>query len=58
MEKDGLSVRMPVEDGLGPVDNAAVLVDTEAVFIALYGWPPIPTGCSPLIGLDVRFVNP
>jgi hypothetical protein len=42
VEKDRLSIRVPVEDGLGPVDNVAVHVDTEAVYIALYGWPPIP----------------
>ena len=42
VEKDGLSIRVPLEDGLGPVDNVAVHLDTEAVYIALYGWPPIP----------------
>ena len=42
MEKDGLSIRVPLEDGLGPVGNVAVHLDTEAVYIALYGWPPIP----------------
>jgi hypothetical protein len=42
VENDGMSISVPVEDGLGPVDNAATHVDTEAVFIALYGWPPVP----------------
>ncbi len=42
VEKDRMSIRVPVEDGLGPVDNVAAHLDTEAVYIALYGWPPVP----------------
>jgi hypothetical protein len=42
VETDHLSIKVPVEDGLGPVGSAAVHVDTEVVYIALYGWPPNP----------------
>jgi hypothetical protein len=42
VEKDGLSIRVSAEDGLGPIDNAAVDIDTKAVYIGLYGWPPVP----------------
>ena len=27
---------------MGPVDDVAVHLETEAAYIALYGWPPIP----------------
>ncbi len=36
------SIRVPVEDRLGPVDNAAVQFAGEMAYVALYGWPPIP----------------
>jgi hypothetical protein len=39
---DRLSIRVPVEQGLAPVQNVAVHVDSGVVYIGLYGWPPIP----------------
>jgi hypothetical protein len=42
VQKDQLSIRVPVADFLGPVDNVAVHLETEAAYIGLYGWPPVP----------------
>ena len=41
-QQDGKSWSIPAEDGLGPVDSAAIVIDGNMAYIALYSWPPFP----------------
>ena len=40
--QDGVSVRVPAEDSLGLIDNVAVQLENQTIYVALYGWPPNP----------------
>ncbi len=42
VKKDGQLIKLPTDDGSGPVDFAAVEVAGDRTFTALYGWPPAP----------------
>jgi len=42
VEKDRQLIKLPADDGLGPVDYAAVEFAGERAYTALYSWPPAP----------------
>jgi hypothetical protein len=42
IERGALSFKLPIERGMGPVDNVAVDLNDEVAYIGLYGWPPNP----------------
>jgi hypothetical protein len=42
VKKDGHLIKLPANDGLGPVDFAAVEIAPERAYTALFGWPPVP----------------
>jgi hypothetical protein len=42
VKKDGQMIKLPADDGLGPVGYAAVELAGERVYTALCGWPACP----------------
>ena len=41
--KNNQTIKVPAEDDFGPVDDAVAEITPDVGYVALYGWPPIPT---------------